>query len=142
MKRCKSCGEDKEITDFSLHPASKDGRNPRCKACKNREASAYYQANQEEITRKRKSQGSAEKNWEYDLKRKFGITRERYEAILDEQGGVCAICKVAPTTKRLAVDHDHQTGEVRGLLCLSCNMGLGYFKDSKNRLVNAIHYLG
>lgn len=59
--------------------------------------------------------------------KKFGITEEEYEALLKRQNGVCAICKGPPDTrwKRLAVDHDHVTREVRGLLCMVCNTMLG-----------------
>lgn len=61
--------------------------------------------------------------------KKYGLTREQYDAILEFQGGRCAICRNEPKTRRLAVDHDHVTGQIRGLLCMNCNHYLlGYRK--------------
>ncbi len=61
------------------------------------------------------------------------------------QGGVCAVCGNSPNMSKkrggLHVDHDHSTGKVRGLLCESCNVGLGFFKDSSIKLAKAIEYL-
>jgi hypothetical protein len=75
--------------------------------------------------------------------RSYGLTREDYDEILRDQGGVCAICKAEPKpTKRLSVDHNHATGEVRGLLCTSCNHGLGNFRDKPELLRLAAEYLG
>lgn len=76
-----------------------------------------------------------------DLKRLFNLTPEQYDAILSEQGGVCSICKTPPKGKHLAVDHCHTTGEIRGLLCNDCNIGLGYFQDNPDYLLAAITYL-
>lgn len=62
----------------------------------------------------------------------------------EEQGGVCAICGNPETDKRnhrLAVDHCHETDKIRGLLCKSCNIGLGMFKDNTNNLTRAVAYL-
>jgi hypothetical protein len=76
--------------------------------------------------------------------RLFGITIADYDARLRAQGGGCAICgktKADGSGKRLAVDHDHATGAFRGLLCSSCNIGLGRFKDDPARLSAAISYL-
>ena len=74
--------------------------------------------------------------------RKYGITLDDYNQMLDDQDGVCAICQnECPTGRRLSVDHDHETGEVRGLLCHGCNLGLGAFKDSVRGLQRAIQYL-
>ena len=63
--------------------------------------------------------------------------------MLDEQGGGCAICQKTPEEngRRLAVDHNHTTGDVRGLLCTQCNVGLGNLGDSVERLRSAIRYL-
>lgn len=61
--------------------------------------------------------------------------------MLTSQGGTCAICHGTATVGRLAVDHCHLTGKVRGLLCTNCNTALGKLKDSKELLLNAINYL-
>jgi len=61
----------------------------------------------------------------------------------ESQGGICAICKKPPQqNKRLAVDHCHTTGDIRGLLCDLCNRGLGFFQDDIERIAIAIVYLG
>ena len=79
------------------------------------------------------------------LKRRYGITEEQYTERLDKQNGLCAICKCPPTSGGrsyiLQVDHDHVTGEVRGLLCDSCNKGLGSFKENISNLESALDYL-
>ena len=78
------------------------------------------------------------------LKSRYGITLEEYEAMLTEQGGVCAICGLPENDRykrRLSVDHDHETGAIRGLLCHMCNTGLGKFTDSSELLTSAANYL-
>lgn len=74
------------------------------------------------------------------LKTLFDLTPEEYETILEYQGGHCAMCPRVPTTTRLAVDHNHKTGEVRGLLCWLCNVALGKFKDDNEWLERANAY--
>lgn len=83
------------------------------------------------------------------LKADFNITLEEYNALLEAQGGVCAICGTKATGVRepgkrehsMYVDHDHATGVVRGLLCSRCNFGLGQFRDSPELLLKAVEYL-
>lgn len=75
------------------------------------------------------------------LRRKFNLTLEQYDAIAESQDGACAICKGPPTRPFLCVDHDHDTNAIRGLLCNSCNSALGLFKDSPEILQAAITYL-
>lgn len=76
------------------------------------------------------------------IKRKYGLSREEYTDLLESQGGVCAICAKGPTVyDYLSVDHNHDTGEVRGLLCHPCNAGIGKLGDSIQRLRAAISYL-
>lgn len=89
----------------------------------------------------RKRNPVATKNSE--LKSSFGISIEDYHDMLIYQGGVCAICAKDNngTYKHFAVDHDHATGRVRGLLCSDCNTGLGLFKDEISLLDNAKKYL-
>lgn len=79
--------------------------------------------------------------------KKYGLTPEEYQKLLIGQGGVCAICGQEETAtikgvvRRLAVDHDHQTDEVRGLLCYMCNSALGHFGDNPDLLRRALNYL-
>lgn len=94
--------------------------------------------NPERATRTRRS---------YELRRKFNITLDAYERMFEEQRGCCAICKkeerIAGAFGRrlLAVDHDHRTGKIRGLLCAACNTTLGKFGDSPLLLLEAALYL-
>jgi hypothetical protein len=75
-------------------------------------------------------------------KTKYGITVDEYEMLLAKQGGVCALCHQACTTgKRLAVDHDHITSRIRGLLCFHCNTAIGKLGDSPFTLAAALGYL-
>jgi hypothetical protein len=75
------------------------------------------------------------------LKFKYGITQEEYDALLEAQGGGCAVCGATPEEEELPVDHDHDTGEVRGILCNNCNNGIGRFEDSPELLRSAADYL-
>ena len=75
------------------------------------------------------------------LKDKYGITLERYEEMLATQDGNCAICERPPMCRRLSVDHDHQTGRVRGLLCGHCNLMLGWVAGNPETLQRMIGYL-
>ncbi len=76
---------------------------------------------------------------------RYGLTPEEYDALVEEQNGVCAICGNPPGevkfATRLAVDHCHKTGKNRGLLCRPCNLALGHFEDDVNRMESAIVYL-
>lgn len=106
---------------------------------------AYLVKNPEkrELYRQREKTPEAKaKKRERHLKRKFGITHQQFEAILFEQDGKCAICKVPQAlVKRFRVDHNHVTNEVRGLLCQNCNSMLGQSGDSVSTLAEAIKYL-
>lgn len=79
------------------------------------------------------------------LRDRYGITIEQYEDMLQSQNGLCTICGVAMDSSQKTciphVDHDHSTGKVRGILCGSCNAGLGNFRDDVKRLLKAVDYL-
>jgi hypothetical protein len=72
------------------------------------------------------------------LRYEYGLTLEQYDAMLEAQGGACAVCGATGT---LVVDHDHASGSVRGLLCDSCNVGIGRLKDDPAVLALAVAYL-
>lgn len=111
----------------------------------------YREEHKEEIEMKKKEieERKAERlalrpqlEFERGLKRHYGMTKEEYEVLFKSQNGVCAICsKPQSKGRRLAVDHDHETGEVRGLLCDGCNPGIGYFKNDPELLHVAANYL-
>lgn len=93
----------------------------------------YYQKNREKQLRW---------GWEHKLKTRYGITVQDYEQMLEDQKGTCFLCKKSPTPKRkLSIDHCHKSGKVRALLCMTCNAGLGSFKDDTKLLARAIKYL-
>jgi hypothetical protein len=75
------------------------------------------------------------------VRHRYGLAPGEYAQLLEQQGGTCAICHCVPTRKRLAVDHDHETGRVRALLCDNCNRGLGFFGDRTDLLSEAVAYL-
>ena len=86
---------------------------------------------------------SPEKKRERNLRR-YGLTLQQYDELLKNQGGGCAICRKSESGESgncLSVDHDHLTGKVRGLLCYSCNAGIGMFRDDPALLTGAVIYL-
>lgn len=141
MKTCVVCKESKGLDSFFNSKQSKDGKSYRCKTC---DASARAKT-------RAKSPGTKEGYRRRMLKASYGITLEDYDRMLAEQEGRCAICGTDnpvgegnSTTKQsfsFAVDHCHDTGLVRGLLCNPCNRGLGFFKDNIGHLILATRYL-
>ncbi len=134
MKTCNTCKQTKPRQDYPGKPTGKDKYSNTCKRCTNDRRKAFRRKNPDIVKNE-------------CLRRTFGITLDEYRQILLEQGGVCDICGKPETStfrgklKHLSVDHDHETGKVRGLLCNDCNIGLGWFKDNVQVLRNAIHYL-
>ncbi len=105
-----------------------------------------YKAQRDRANQRRKERGYYEDNadtiFENYLKRTYNIDLNKYNTLLEEQSGVCAICKQECVSgKKLAVDHNHHTGEVRGLLCCRCNRGIGNLDDDLDRLRSAVLYL-
>jgi epoxyqueuosine reductase QueG len=132
-KRCGKCKTRKSISLFSKNRRREDGLQDQCKECMQ-----VHSARNNPINNPK----NADYRWERILQRKYGITAEDYSYMLEQQQGGCAICfQSTPSGRRLAVDHNHDTGEVRGLLCGSCNIGLGNFGDNVDNLEAAIDYL-
>lgn len=102
---------------------------------------AYYETNKERLLTTTEEQRVLTAG--YWLQRKYGITLAEYDDMLESQAGGCAICGATPEEngKRLCVDHDHETDEVRGLLCNGCNVGLGRFLDNPALLRSAANYV-
>lgn len=147
-KACKKCHVVKSIHEYYAHKATTDGHSGSCKTCENTATRAYYLKNQEKYREQHRRYYNQNKttftrlNRESHFRRYFGITVDQYEAMLSAQGGVCAICGGTNRDGRnLAVDHDHATGDIRGLLCGSCNPSLGKMKDSPELLRKAALYI-
>lgn len=142
---CSSCGEEKPWEDFPKCPSRRPfGLASNCLDCdtlrKRKQSLAKYRS----MDLKSRSMENRRRNL-----RKFGISENDYSLMFHKQNGTCAICKKAETDvhpkskkpQRLAIDHCHATGKIRGLLCAKCNKGLGSFKDSIESLTNAVLYL-
>ena len=84
---------------------------------------------------------SLDRRRQHKLLTEFGITVEQYDQMLEEQNGHCLLCYGVPTERRLAVDHSHATGKIRGLLCFHCNAALGHIYDNVEWLQRASDYL-
>jgi hypothetical protein len=161
MKRCSVCGELKPLEDFYKSVGMRDGHRNDCKVCnlaaKAARTALDPQANRDRVRRwqlanperyratqraykQRPDRKAAARD--YHLRRKYGITLADYDRRLEEQGGVCAICKEArPEERTLHVDHDHVTGKVRGLLCFRCNNAIGDLRDDVEFAHRLLDYL-
>ena len=144
---CKRCGETKPLTDFYEMRGCVDGRRPACKVCVNLTWNAWRAANPERIkqTCARYYQNNKTrllpKNREAGLKSRYGLPFGSYDRMFDTQGGKCAICDEPHTRGKLVVDHEHETGKVRGLLCYRCNNAIGFLGESHERIMRVIDYL-
>ena len=118
-KICRECGVEYPATPefFYRQKRSTNGLHNKCKSCVSKDSRNYM------------------------LQRKYDITQEEYEEILEKQEGNCFICHESPDKRLLAVDHNHDTGKVRGLLCHKCNTVIGLLNEDKERFQRAIAYL-
>ena len=140
MKQCTKCLLTKPIDEFwKDNRGYGDGHNSRCKTC-HRDYARRYRQGRPNIERQR-YQSDKEGAWERHLRNTFGIDAKIYNAIFDMQSGRCAICNSLPNKQHLSVDHDHATGQIRGLLCQSCNRMLGYGQDNSAILQAGVNYL-
>lgn len=129
MKKCSKCGIVKPKELFSIGRRYLDGRTSWCKEC---------------FKKYRESDNGKIQKLKYCIKRHYNLELEEYTKIMIEQNGVCAICGSSGGDSRggrLHVDHNHNTGKVRGLLCGNCNKAIGYLKDNVELLAKAIVYL-
>jgi len=155
MKSCAKCKLEKPTEEFRLvKKKDKHYRHSYCFICERENAKKYNSPNkwknwfnslspeQQKETRLKKAKQAQ--------KRKYGITHERLIELLEAQYGGCAACmepltldpnQDVPMRNRAAVDHDHETGQIRGLLCGPCNRALGLVKDEQRILKGLLRYL-
>ena len=154
-KQCSQCKQVKPLTEFHKKVGG-NGYRSACKVCRNQsESRAQRYAQNPEKNRARKLawakahpeyiQRKKLRDKELGYYKRYQVSRRSdYQAILTSQDGKCAICgadRDRVGDKSLALDHDHATGEIRGILCHSCNTGLGLFQDDPARLREAANYL-
>ncbi|MFI9204503.1 endonuclease VII domain-containing protein [Streptomyces sp. NPDC053048] len=113
-KRCPQCGKVKPHDEWERNKSSSDGWASYCRECR------------------------AERNRDSYFRRKYGLSQVALRELVEQQAGVCVICLAAPAVH---VDHDHETGGVRGVLCFSCNAALGQFKDRPDVMRRAAEYV-
>jgi hypothetical protein len=134
-KTCRACKQYTAMSEYHLETGAPDGHRRRCKSCEGSQQKARRTANPGRAaasTRKSK------------LKKSYGITPEEFDTMLEDQYGACSLCgSTSPggRDKRFHVDHDHATGAVRSLLCSSCNVGLGHFRDNPALMRRAAAYV-
>tara|TARA_R110002167_G_scaffold71719_2_gene202249 strand:- start:34 stop:438 length:405 start_codon:yes stop_codon:yes gene_type:complete len=131
MKKCSKCKEEKEFSEFYKDKRSPDNLGYTCKVCSKTKNAQYYIDNKTKFK-------------VYNLSKNYGVSQEDFIALLKEQDSRCKICGVntlEESGKTLHLDHCHDSGKVRGLLCQTCNTGLGHFRDNVSNLKKAIKYL-
>jgi len=145
MKICSNCNKLLDKSQFNISKTNKDGLYSYCKLCakiisknwrtKNKKHKAAYEKNWRENNR--------EKHRAIKVHYKYGLCEKELNSMLLEQNYSCKICGMSQSEmkKALCVDHCHETGKVRGLLCDNCNKAIGLLKDSVRLLNNAITYL-
>jgi hypothetical protein len=147
-RTCKVCNEYKDISNFQP-------QGLQCRSCRTAKSKAYWNNLPEDVRIARRKNGDAQRRWvennperskelsrKQHLKRKFGLSVEEYAKMLASQNGVCSLCENSCATGySLAVDHDHNTGKIRGLLCKNCNTALGLLKENVETMTKAIDYI-
>ena len=142
MKACPKCAGLKPVEAFPLERKGLPQRRATCRACVKDKNRIYYEANKERVLAKNAEYIRSADPLELETMRrrwkmqsKYGLTLDDYDSMFDAQGGVCAVCKQPEHKRRLAVDHCHATGKVRGLLCFSCNSTLGKLEARMDQFI-------
>jgi hypothetical protein len=133
--RCFDCGGIMTLDKFNNHNKGFAGKKTHCKECQKIRKSKCIENNKD-------THKNNQKKWQLTRRlRKYGLTLEQYEVIMLKQNNKCRICGDSISMKTVAIDHCHNEGHVRGVLCGTCNSGLGFFKDNTESLKKAIDYL-
>ena len=150
LKTCNTCKIEQDTSNF--YKSKKDGLMYSCKSCSRKNKDEWNKNNPEKTKiQNRKSDKVRSikikedpiryrKYREIQVKNKYGISMEDYDKMFLSQNSVCAICK-SSTINALCVDHNHETGQIRGLLCHRCNLVIGNAKENINTLLETITYL-
>lgn len=152
-KRCPKCESLRPISDFAKDSARPDGRGCWCRVCRKAYHAVWYARNQEAKRKQNKEWADKNRPLARRLSRRayihkrYGLSAEQYAGRLESQQGLCAVCHqpetriVKGTLACLCVDHSHQSGKIRGLLCSRCNYTIGLLKDDVALFRSAAAYL-
>jgi len=143
-KQCTKCKEIKELNLFIKKNDIASGVGSICKTCVNKRCNAWNDRHRDKINARsrelyKNDNGTKSKNCQ--LKHMYGITLDQYNQMLADQQDKCAICfRKRSKSRRLAVDHCHKTGKVRGLLCTRCNLAFGYVNENLDTILGMVDY--
>lgn len=160
-KTCSKCKTEKPVEEFYKNRTRRDGLTYMCQPChlsvsqrspgymkeyyqRNKDKAleygrVYREQNRDYIREYKKEHYDSSAKRESDLKKKYGMSLQDYEDMVSEQDSTCLICE--EHVGKLLVDHCHESGEVRGLLCSPCNTGIGHLREDVKILEKAIEYL-
>ena len=143
-KKCSRCGKDKLLDEFPKNKACFEGHSGVCKSCRYDDRKKWLKqgGNKVDAAIARKYRASR-KGKENRLMREYGLSSAEWQEFFDEQKGKCLICDThqSDLKQTLNVDHCHETGRVRGLLCGPCNQALGIMKDDKENVLRMVKYI-
>ena len=142
-KKCIRCEKVKSASEFYAASKMKDRLHSYCKECHKQWNTEKYEKDKDKVlaANKRWADANPEKIRDIALRYSYNITLADYDSMLKAQRGVCKICGAEPKNKPLNVDHCHKTGNVRGLLCISCNTMLGKIECNPSLVDNMKKYL-
>jgi hypothetical protein len=137
-KKCSRCNQIKNASEFYAEKSGKyKGKlTACCKQCTAEKSYMYYHANKEKAK-------ISHRNWVLKNKDKVAFTKAKssYGIQKDEYDSLIRVCQICGNTTNLRIDHSHQSGRIRGMLCDGCNKGLGFFKDNPTLLLRASDYI-
>lgn len=139
-KTCSRCKGTKPRKNFPRDASRADGIGYWCKACRKETRKKMSKSDSRRYARKHREKIGAGGRKRKDLQSKYGITLDEYLSMVQECKNRCECCGKKPNDA-LCVDHDHNTGEVRGLLCRQCNAGIGLLQDTREGVEKALDYL-
>ena len=147
MKTCSKCKTEKPYSEF--HISQKGVKGPiyksQCKVCvRKRQVEKYHSLTEEQKKQRRERSNcyNPEYRQRYNLRTRFGLTTEEFSDMIVEQNSMCKICGDGfDETNKPQIDHNHETGKVRGLLCRNCNTSLGLLKENTDTILNMISYI-